>query len=114
MVHRVVTPTTIRRLAYGCVAVLAGAVAAPRIITFAQAVMPSANANPGNQSDGSTLLPNGWKVSPAGTTIAVGTMTPNLGTTADGRYAIVTNNGIARPSFSIVDLTSWAVKNTVV
>ena len=113
MVHRVVPPTTIRRFALGFVAILAGAAATPRMLTFAQGVMPSANSNPGSQTDGTLLLPNGWKVSPAGKTLAVGTMPLNLVISPDGRYAIVTNNGIARPSFSIVDLTTWSVKNTV-
>jgi len=85
-----------------------------RMAISAQSVMPSANANPGSQSDGSMLLPNGWKVSPAGKTLAVGTMPLNLVLSPDGRYAIVTNNGIAKPSFTIVDLASWSVKNTVV
>jgi hypothetical protein len=75
--------------------------------------MPSANANPGSQSDGSILLPNGWRVAPAGKMLAVGTLPLNLVTSPDGRYAIITNNGIAKPSFSIVDLANWTVKNTV-
>ena len=75
--------------------------------------MPSVNANPGSQSDGSILLPNGWRVAPAGKMLAVGTLPLNLVTSPDGRYAIITNNGIAKPSFSIVDLANWTVKNTV-
>src|SRR6185369_142932 len=45
--------------------------------------------------------------------LAVGTLPLNLVTSPDGRYAIITNNGIAKPSFSIVDLANWTVKNTV-
>lgn len=112
MVYRVVTPRTIRRLILGC-ALLGVLLTALRIVSRAQGLMPSANANPGSQSDGSTLLPNGWKVSPAGRTLAVGTLPLNVVTSPDGRYAVVTNNGIAKPSFSIVDLNSWTVKNTV-
>ena len=30
----------------------------------------------------------------------------------DSRYLIVTNNGLAKPSFSVIDVASWTVKNT--
>ena len=31
----------------------------------------------------------------------------------DGRYAITTNNGINRPSFTVIDIASWTVKSTM-
>jgi DNA-binding beta-propeller fold protein YncE len=116
MLPRVGTRTTSRRSALALAALLVPTVAATfawRIVTSAQAVMPSANSNPGSQSDGSMLLPNGWKVAPVGRMLPVGTLPLNLLLSADGRYAVVTNNGIAKPSLTIVDLANWSVKNTV-
>lgn len=112
MGHRVVSPTTALRLA-SIFAAFVAVLAAVRTVSLAQGLMPSANANPGSQTDGSILLPNGWRVAPAGKMLAVGTLPLNLVTSPDGRYAIITNNGIAKPSFSIVDLANWTVKNTV-
>jgi DNA-binding beta-propeller fold protein YncE len=83
------------------------------IAVTAQSAAPQPNAAPGSQTDGSMLLPNGWRVAPAGRHLPVGTMPLNLVISADGRYAIVTNNGIAKPSFTIVDLNAWTVKSTV-
>jgi DNA-binding beta-propeller fold protein YncE len=112
MGHRVVSPTTALRLA-SIFAAFVAVLAAVRTVSLAQGLMPSANANPGSQTDGSILLPNGWRVAPAGKMLAVGTLPLNLVASPDGRYAIITNNGIAKPSFSIVDLANWTVKNTV-
>ncbi len=113
MLPRVRTCTTIRGSAFAVIVLLGAGAASWQMATIAQSVMPVANANPGSQSDGSMLLPNGWKVSPAGKALQVGTMPLNLVLSPDGRYAVVTNNGIAKPSFSIVDLANWTVKNTV-
>src|SRR5262249_49723891 len=32
---------------------------------------------------------------------------------SDGRYAVVTNNGLTKPSFTIVDINNWSIKGTV-
>ena len=116
MLPRVGTRTPIFRSALALAVVLVPTVAATfiwRTVTSAQAVMPAANSNPGSQSDGSILLPNGWKVAPVGRMLPVGTLPLNLLLSADGRYAVVTNNGIAKPSLTIVDLANWSVKITV-
>jgi YVTN family beta-propeller protein len=81
--------------------------------TRAQTI-PPASALPGNLSDGTTLLPNGWRLQPAGKHLRVGDMPLNLLQTPDSKYLIVTSNGLARPSFSIVDIANWSVKSTMV
>jgi YVTN family beta-propeller protein len=70
-------------------------------------------AVPGALTDGSTLLPNGWRLSPAGKHVKVGDLPLNVLQTPDSKYLIVTSNGLAKPSFSIVDIASWTVKNTM-
>src|SRR5262252_1642554 len=78
----------------------------------AQAATPPA-ALPGNMSDGTTMLPNGWRIQPAGKHVRVGDMPLNLVQTPDSKYLVVTSNGLARPSFSIIDVANWSVKSTM-
>ncbi len=78
----------------------------------AQSPAPSASL-PGGLADGTTLLPNGWRIQPAGKHVRVGDMPLNLVQTPDSKYLIVTSNGLARPSFSIVDVASWTLKSTM-
>ncbi|HEY6892735.1 MAG TPA: alkaline phosphatase family protein [Rhodanobacteraceae bacterium] len=69
---------------------------------------------PGVQADGTVVLPNGWRLNPVGKHLPVSTLPLNLAVTADGRYAVVTNDGLAKPSFSVVDLSTWTLKSTTV
>jgi YVTN family beta-propeller protein len=80
--------------------------------TRAQSVAPAA-ALPGTMTDGTTMLPNGWRIQPAGKHVRVGDMPLNLIQTPDSRYLIVTSNGLARPSFSVIDIANWSVKSTM-
>jgi YVTN family beta-propeller protein len=65
---------------------------------------------PGVAADGSVLLPNGWRIAPAGRHVTVGDLPLAIALSADGRYAIVTNDGYAKPSLAVVDLQSLEVK----
>src|SRR6266545_2995436 len=47
---------------------------------------------PGRQRDGTTLLPSGWRIQPAGRQVGVGTLPLNLLTLSDGSL-LVTDNG---------------------
>ncbi len=51
-----------------------------------------------------TLLPNGWKLTPAGQQIPVGELPLNMVISQDEHYAITTNNGEGTPSLSVIDL----------
>src|SRR5579862_8796216 len=73
---------------------------------------PAAAGSPGTQSDGSTLLPSGWLVAPVGRHLKVGDLPLNAIQSPDSRYLIVTNNGLGQPSFSVIDVANWVVKNT--
>jgi DNA-binding beta-propeller fold protein YncE len=68
---------------------------------------------PGTLSDGTTMLPNGWRLQPAGKHVKVGDLPLNLTQTPDAKYLVVTSNGLARPSFAMVDIASWSVKSTM-
>ena len=75
---------------------------------------PTPASTPGTLIDGSTMLANGWRLGPAGRHITVGTFPINIVQSPDSRYLIISNNGLAKPSFTIVDASSWIVKQTVV
>jgi YVTN family beta-propeller protein len=107
----VVSPTAIRRSILGFTAFLL-AVVASAILTRGQSAPLLTTAVPGRQSDGTTLLANGWSLAPAGRHLRVGTLPLTLVISPDGRYAVVTNNGVNRPTFSVIDIATWTVKST--
>jgi YVTN family beta-propeller protein len=71
-------------------------------------------AQPGAAGDGVMLLPNGWRLAPAGRQLTVGDLPLNVVSSPDGKFLIVTNNGLAKPSLSVIDTASWTVKTTTV
>src|SRR3954454_17311153 len=103
--------TTISRSILGLV-VLIAAVGANAILTRAQSAPSLTNPVPGALIDGSTLLPNGWRLGAAGRHLKTGSLPLNIAVSPDGRYAVTTNNGINRPSFTVVDIAKWTVKST--
>src|SRR2546425_134724 len=57
---------------------------------------------PGPLPDGSTLLPSGWRIRPAGRQVTVGTLPLGLATLSDGSV-LVTNNGYAENGLMRID-----------
>src|SRR3989442_13911602 len=57
---------------------------------------------PGSLPDGSTLLPSGWRIRPAGRAVPVGTLPLNLVTLSDGSV-MVTNDGYGENSLMRID-----------
>jgi DNA-binding beta-propeller fold protein YncE len=53
-----------------------------------------------------TLLPNGWKLTPAGEQVGIGEFPLNLIITKDGKYALTSNSGTKENSISVIDLTA--------
>ena len=49
------------------------------------------------------LLPNGWKLSPAGSAIKLGDLPLNMQVSASGRLMAVTNNGQSTQSIQLID-----------
>ena len=60
----------------------------------------------GPQTDGSTILPSGWKLTPAGKQIALSTLPMSLAVSPDEKYAVVLNGGFLPPTLSVIDLSS--------
>ncbi len=63
---------------------------------------------PGRQQDGTTVLPSGWRIRPAGRQVSVGTLPLNLVTLSDGSL-LVTNNGYGPNGLMRIDPLSAAV-----
>lgn len=68
---------------------------------------------PGPIGFGVTLLPNGWKIAPAGHHIVVGDLPLAMAESPDRRWLLVSNNGYALPSISIVDVQHQNVRGTL-
>src|SRR5881628_113436 len=63
---------------------------------------------PGPQPDGTTVLPSGWRIRPAGRQVSVGTLPLNLVTLSDGSL-LVTNNGYGPNGLIRIDPLTAAV-----
>jgi YVTN family beta-propeller protein len=63
---------------------------------------------PGRLGKGETLLPNGWRIAPAGRHVMVGDLPLGMLVSPDGRWAIVTNDGYAKPTLTVVDLETFS------
>jgi len=68
---------------------------------------------PGRDPGGVTLLPNGWRIAPAGRHIAVGDLPLAMAESPDGRALVITNNGYAKPTLTVVDLRHLYVRQKV-
>lgn len=66
---------------------------------------PAPPSLPGSLGQGVTLLPNGWKIAPAGRHMNVGDLPLGMVESPDGRHLIITNNGYAKPTLTVVDLS---------
>ena len=66
---------------------------------------------PGSQGKGVTLLPNGWKIQPAGRHLSVGDLPLGMIESPDGNYLVITNNGYAKPTLTVVDLAKGYVSS---
>lgn len=64
----------------------------------------STRARPGPQGGGVTLLPNGWRIAPAGRHLGIGDQPLAMTLSPDGHSLIVTNNGYQKPTLRVVDL----------
>jgi YVTN family beta-propeller protein len=82
------------------------------LVTVAQQGLPP-GSRPGSLGGGVTLLPNGWRIAPAGRHMAIGDLPLNMLLSPDGRYLIVTNNGYAKPTLRVVDLERMYIASTL-
>src|SRR3569832_36472 len=55
------------------------------------------------EKTGQVLLPNGWKLSPAGRSLKLGDLPLNMAVSASGKLMAVTNNGQSTQSVQLID-----------
>ena len=65
---------------------------------------PPPAEKPGPVGKGVTLLPNGWRIAPAGSHLDVGDLPLAMAIHPDGKHVVITNNGWSKPSLRVVDL----------
>src|SRR6266849_3666617 len=68
---------------------------------------------PGVLGGGVTLLPNGWKIAPAGRHLQIGDLPLAMVESPDGHTLFVADNGYAKPTIAVVDLRHEYVRQTV-
>lgn len=56
------------------------------------------------QDNSSVMLPNGWRLTPAGTHIELGDLPLNMAVSPNQHWLAVTNNGYGRQSVDVIDL----------
>ncbi len=64
---------------------------------------PAPARRPGRQADGTTLLPNGWRIAPAGRHVQVGDLPMNMVPSPDGRFIVISSSGWERPALVVFD-----------
>src|SRR5437762_9285320 len=73
-----------------------------------------ASLRPGPLGGGITLLPNGWKIAPAGRHVQVGSLPLAMVESPDGRSLFIASNGYMKPALTIVDIKSRRVSDVIV
>ena len=59
-------------------------------------------------------LPNGWKLSPAGTSIPLGDLPLNMAVSASKKLIAVTNNGQSTQSLQLIDVTTKKITSNII
>jgi YVTN family beta-propeller protein len=72
------------------------------------------SVRPGALGGGVTLLPNGWKIAPAGRHVQVGDLPLAMVESPDGRSLFVASNGYEKPAVAVVDVQQLFVRSMLV
>lgn len=84
-------------------------------IAFLSSALQSFAQTPGKiQQTGQVLLPNGWKLSPAGSSLPLGDLPLNMQLSSSGKLLAVTNNGQSTQSVQLIDPKSEKLLDEVV
>ncbi len=89
------------------------------IILFTSAIGSTAKDNkppvqlPGQQADGSVLLPNQWSLRPVGRQIELGDFPINIAVHPQGRFAAILHTGYSHHGIMVVDLATEKVVTNV-
>ncbi len=75
--------------------------------------VPQTFRSPGKISNEKTLLPNGWMLSPAGTSIALGDLPLGMSISPDKKHALVVNSGQSIQMLSVINIEQQKVVQTL-
>ncbi len=70
----------------------------------APSLLSQRDFQPGKMPDHRILLPNGWMLSPAGTSVSVGDLPLGMDISPDGKFAAIVNSGESGATISVIDL----------
>ena len=73
---------------------------------FILAQSPAAKRTQPGQTAQDTLLSNGWRLTPAGTQVAVSDLPMNMVLSEDGRYLLVTTNGNGEQTIDVIEMAT--------
>ena len=76
------------------------------------AAAPPDPNRPGQKRD-ATLLPNGWRIDPAGRHVAVGDFPISVVESPDGCCAVVSTAGVSSPTLTVVDVERMMVRQSL-
>ncbi|MFB3779141.1 MAG: beta-propeller fold lactonase family protein [Bryobacteraceae bacterium] len=76
------------------------------LLAAAASAQPLARERVGPLADGGSLLPNGWRLRPAGKVVPLDTFPMASALSPDGRYLLVLNAGEAPPTISVLDVAA--------
>src|SRR5262249_36446119 len=74
---------------------------------------PAPALRPGVIGKGVTLLPNGWRIAPAGRHLAVGDFPMSMVRSPDGRFLVISNSGWSKPSLTLVETETFSVRGRI-
>ena len=84
------------------------------LVVLAAVISIHASAQlPGPVTPTKVLLPNGWSLTPAGTSLPLGDLPLNIAVSSSGRYAAVTNNGQSTQSLQLIDVQQEKILDSV-
>src|SRR5450432_3698605 len=65
------------------------------------------------QAAKTVLLPNGWQLSPAGTSLPLGDLPLNIAVSASQKFLAVTNNGQSTQSIQLIDVRTEKILDNI-
>ena len=68
---------------------------------------------PGQLQNKKTLLPNGWTITPAGTSLPLGDLPLNIAVSSSKKYMAVTNNGQSTQTLQLIDVKKEKILDNI-
>jgi YVTN family beta-propeller protein len=83
-------------------------------ILYLVLMITASNAQEKSKKSGSILLPNGWALSPAGKSLALGDLPLNMAISKSKKWMAVTNNGQSTQTIQLINTASDKIEDNIV